>query len=313
MHEESLIARAQRFKQFSARVLLGIGDDAALLSPGEQTLVWTVDTLVENTHFLRSMPAAKIGWKTLAVSLSDLAAMNARPLAALLSLGLPSDLPAQWSESFFEGLSQACEAYQVDLAGGDTVRSSEIHLSLSLLGQSAEPLTRFGAQVGDLLVVSGSFGGSAAGLHCFKQGLDQPEFLERHWHPKPRFEQAAALAEHCERVALLDTSDGLARSIQLLCQANQLGCLVQGSDIPFQAGLDKLAADMDQMREWVLNGGEDYELLAAVPPEALHWLQSRADFKVIGKLLSDPRQTLVFANKVIDLAKGNWGYQHFGN
>ncbi|HEY9843932.1 MAG TPA: thiamine-phosphate kinase, partial [Candidatus Obscuribacterales bacterium] len=285
-------------------------DDAAILRPTGLPLVWAVDTLVENTHFLRDMPPDQIGWKSLAVNLSDLAAMNAQPLAALLSLTLPPDLPDSWSEAFFSGLARACNVYRVDLAGGDSVRGQEIQISLSVLGQSAAPVTRTGARAGDLLVVSGAFGGAAAGLHCFRQGLDEPGLLARHWHPLPRFEAAAALAEYCPRLAMLDTSDGLARSLQLICEANGLGCQVEGQRIPVEAGLDAVA-DPARVLDWVLNGGEDYELLAAVPPETRDLITAAAGLTIIGQLLAEPAMHIHYPDRVLDLALGQWGFQHF--
>ncbi|PKL75309.1 MAG: thiamine-phosphate kinase [Candidatus Melainabacteria bacterium HGW-Melainabacteria-1] len=311
MHEDDIIARAAQFP-LQHKLLLGIGDDAAVLAPQALPLVWTVDTLVENTHFLRAMPAAEIGWKALAVNLSDLAAMGATPLAALLSLSLPADLDPAWLQSFWQGLEAACTRYHVALAGGDSVRAREIQISLSLLGHSTRPVTRSGAKAGDLLVVSGAFGGAAAGLHCFKQGLDQPGLLRRHWHPLPRFEVAAALSQGCQQLAMLDTSDGLARSLQVLCEANALGCEVEGPLIPVEAGLAELA-EAAVVRDWVLNGGEDFELLAAVDPAAAHWISTDPQLQIIGHLTQQTRQLIRYPDEVIELNGRDWGYQHFGD
>lgn len=308
-HEDELIARAARFPSRD-EILLGIGDDAALIQPSGKTLVWAVDTMVENTHFLRAMPADQIGWKLLAVNLSDLAAMNAKPVAALLSLGVPAGIDADWLNAFWDGLEQACRTYHVALAGGDTVRTTELHLSLSLLGESAQPVRRTGAQAGDLLVVTGSFGGSAAGLHCFQKQLDRPALLKRHWHPEPRFKESRNLSAHCQRLAMLDTSDGLARSLQLLCDSNGLGCDVYGEKIPVEPELTELTEFSEQLRHWVLNGGEDYELLAAVSPASLRDLDTDL-FTVIGELTKGPQQLIHYPDQLIDLRLKTWGFQHF--
>lgn len=310
MHENEIIRLASGFGSYHPELRLGIGDDAAVIQPPGGKLVWTVDTLVENTHFLAGMPAAEIGWKALAVNLSDLAAMNARPLAALLSLSLPPETPAEWITGFFQGLQTACETYGVDLAGGDTVRSREIQISLSLLGQSPEPVTRYGAEPGDLLVVTGALGGAAGGLHCWQQSIDAPELLKRHWHPLPRFAEATALAALGQRLALLDTSDGLARSLQLLCEANRLGCRVEGRLIPIEPGLETYGSQ-DQIRAWALNGGEDYELLAAIAPEARAALLADGRFRIIGELTAAPAQRIVYADGSISLNQADWGFQHF--
>lgn len=318
MNEDAIIQRASAFPHFHPTLQLGIEDDAAILSPEPgQKLVWAVDALVENTHFLRAMPAYEIGWKALAVNLSDLASMNAQPLAALLVLALPPDLPPSWSESFFAGLEACCRAYRVDLAGGDTVRqSSEIQISISLLGQSPKPITRRGAQSGDLLAVTGAFGGAAAGLHCFQQGRDLPALLSRHWHPLPRFEAAAHLAAlKPTRLAMLDTSDGLSRSLQLLAELNGLGCRVERQRIPIEADVLKYFSPEhfppEQFWSWVLNGGEEYELMAALPPDCESALAELDDWQVIGRLTAEPGLVLWEGEACWELGQGELGFQHF--
>lgn len=310
--EERVIQRAAAFPKFHNALILGIEDDAAVLQPSQaKKLIWAVDTLVENTHFLRSMPAEDIGWKALAVNLSDLAAMNALPIAALLSLGLPSDLPYAWIESFFNGLEACCKEYQVDLAGGDTVRqSSEINISISVLGESSRPLLRKNAAAGDLLVVTGRFGSAAAGLHCFKQGLSYPELLKAHLRPMPRFLESKRLAQISSRIALMDTSDGLVRSLQLLCEANNLGCVINQSAIPIAEDLTQNFSKPEYW-PWVLNGGEDYELLAAVPSDRSEVFEKEPGFTVIGQLCSEPHMTLISEGKMLSLNDQIWGYQHF--
>lgn len=328
MNEQDIIRQFQSLNQLNPRIQLGIGDDAALIQPGSQTLVWTVDTLVEDTHFLRQMPAAQIAYKSLAVNLSDLAAMNAEPLAALLSLSLPPDLDYHWIQDFSQGLLAACQQFGVTLAGGDTVRSREIQISISLLGESPRPVTRYQSQAGDLLVLSGHLGASAAGLTLFQRHLNrEPAFCgefedpleqtlwQRHWQVTPRFAEARTLATQCSRLALLDTSDGLARSVQLLCQANQLGCRIKAQSLPLdpslQEALNQGLFQLQTAQNWVINGGEDYELLAAIPADQADWLQTDARFTVIGHLTQDPAQIIEDGGQSIDLTSGNWGYQHF--
>lgn len=311
LSELALIARARAFPRFHSQLVLGIDDDAALLQPTGQTLAWSVDTLVENTHFLRQMPPEEIAWKALAVNLSDLAAMNAQPLAALLSLSLPSDLPTAWVMAFFDGLETACRSYAVDLAGGDTVRQDQlINISISVLGQSSRPFTRRGALAGDVLMLSGNLGAAAAGLWAYRQGL-YPDLWPQHWHPVPRFDVAQLLALSCERVAVLDTSDGLVRSLEILCQQNQLGCEVTYDCLPIAPELQDLARSENQLQDWVLQGGEDFELLAAVPPEAVQMLQASGQLQVIGQLISEPSMRLRRSNQLLDLAEMPTGFQHF--
>lgn len=315
MREAEIIARVARFPRFHPQLQLGIEDDAAILLPEPGVYwVWAVDTLVENTHFLRQMPAAEIGWKSLAVNLSDLAAMNAEPVAALLSLALPADLPSDWLGQYLDGLEQACRVYRVDLAGGDTVRqSSEINLSLSLLGRSHQPVRRRGAKSGDLLVLTGRCGGSAAGLYAFQNGLAHPDLLRAHLHPEPCFAEAAALSDYCLgaglRLAMLDTSDSLSRSLILLSELNQLGCEVDFESIPQFPGLAELGSP-EQVFEWVVQGGEDYQLLAAVAPAAESWLKQDGRFQMIGQLKDQPGCWLSVQQQRYNLHQLP-GFEHF--
>ncbi|MGV3523684.1 MAG: thiamine-phosphate kinase [Candidatus Sericytochromatia bacterium] len=316
MHEDQVIARAARFPRHHSHTVLGVADDAAILQPRPgHALIWAVDTLVEDTHFRRHWPAEDVGWKALAVNLSDLAAMNAHPRAALLSLGLPPELGHDWLTAFFDGLEAACRHFGVDLVGGDTVRQNQgIHVSLSILGDSLRPVQRSGAQAGDLLAVSGCFGGAAAALAQLESGQDQAHipaaWLRRLWRPEPRLQASQALCEAMPRLALLDTSDGLARSLQLLCEANGLGCDVQGERIPLEADLAEKVGS-HQARQWALNGGEDFELLAAIPPACADWLESSPDWQYIGQLTSTPIQQVSYPDGNWQLQAQQWGFQHF--
>lgn len=317
MHEDQVIARASRFPRLHSDTLLGVSDDAAILQPRPgRALIWAVDTLVEDTHFRRHWPAHDLGWKALAVNLSDLAAMNASPRAALLSLGLPPELEPDWLTAFFEGLETACRHFGVDLVGGDTVRQNQgIHISLSILGDSLRPIQRSSAQAGDLLAVSGCFGGAAAALAQLEaqHAPDQipAPWLRRLWRPTPRLAASQTLCAAMPRLALLDTSDGLGRSLQLLCDANGLGCEVEGNRIPLEAGLTE-HVPLSQSRQWALNGGEDFELLAAVPPEQQDWLMASPDWQIIGKLTSDSTQQLVnYPDSHWQLKGQQLGFQHF--
>lgn len=310
MNENQIIARAQAFPRFYSEHLLGIEDDtAALLPEPGQTLAWSVDTLVEGTHFLRQMPAFEIGWKSLAVNLSDLAAMNAQPRACLLSLSLPPDLEPEWLSQYFDGLEACCRQYRVDLLGGDTVRqSSGINISLSVLGQSQHLIRRRGAQAGDVLVLTGALGGAAAGLHCFQTQRPGPELLARHWHPQPRFDALPAITQASQRLSMLDTSDGLLRSVKLLCELNQLGCELIYEQIPAFEAWPDLSENL--RRDWILNGGEDYELLFSLPAADFKHLPEQGFYR-IGQLLANPNQSLRIDGQVLPFSDFAGGFEHF--
>lgn len=309
MKEASIIARASRFPKYHSFLQLGIEDDTALLKPESGfAYAWAVDTLVENTHFLREMPAEAVGWKCLAVNLSDLAAMNATAQSCLLSLALPSDLPDAWVNRFFDGLQHCCEVYRVDLAGGDTVRQqSEINISVSVLGKTQNPLTRRGAKQGDLIVVTGEDHGAAAiGLSDFQAGIKSP-WVKFQYYPTPRFEFGAQLAR-LSRAHVLDTSDSLLTSARLLAQVNQLGCDIYSENIPVSPALK---AYQPSFLNYALTGGEDFELMAAIAPKDLAHLDPKY-FKVIGKLTEySQKYTLHHNGKTSDFSEWGEGFEHF--
>lgn len=306
MQEAAIIARARQFQRYHQALTLGIEDDCALFQPEPGYLyAWAVDTLVENTHFLREMPAEHIAWKSLAVNLSDLAAMNATPQACLLSLAVPPDLDAHWLEGFFQGFQRCCDAYQVDLAGGDTVRQEGcINISVSILGKTNHPFTRRGAQAGDLLILSGRHHGAAAqGLKDFQAGQRHSPWLKHQLLPQPRFDAAAHL-QNFSRAHVLDTSDSLLTSARLLAEINHLGCEIYSARIP------AIATDAHDYIATVLQGGEDYELMAAIPVDELHLLDPRY-FTCIGSLLAEQKYTLHHQQKVLAFADLGEGFTHF--
>jgi thiamine-monophosphate kinase len=309
MKEAAIITRAAQFPKYHPFLQLGIEDDTALFLPEVgYRYAWSVDTLVENTHFLREMPAEAVGWKSLAVNLSDLAAMNATPQACLLSLALPADLDDAWIHAFFDGLQHCCETYQIDLAGGDTVRQqSEINISVSVLGKTRHPLTRKGAKPGDLIIVTGTDHGAAAnGLKDFQAGVESP-WIKSLYYPIPRFEAAKHLAA-LDRAQVLDTSDSLLTSARLLAQLNQLGCEIDAEQIPVSAALKAYQPDF---LNHALTGGEDFELMAAIAPESLALLNPH-EFTVIGQLTAMPQKyTLHHDGKSLTFSEWGEGFTHF--
>src|SRR4051812_791331 len=175
MDELSIIAAAADLPKVGGGVVIGIGDDAAVVRPASGYGVLTMDTLVDGVHFTQAWASpADVGWKTLAVSVSDLAAMGARPRHALLGLTVPRTVPETWVPAFFAGLAEACRAWQVPVIGGDTVRGPALVITLTLTGEAYQPLLRTGAQAGWLLAVTGALGGAAAGLHALQTDTPAP-------------------------------------------------------------------------------------------------------------------------------------------
>lgn len=261
----------------AGRLVLGIGDDAALLQPPPGTeLVVTADALVEDVHFRRdwSRPG-DIGWKALAVNVSDLGAMGARPLASLVTLALPRGTPVAWVDRFYAGLGECAAAYGCPVAGGDTVRAPDrIALSVTALGTvpAGRSVLRSGAGVGDLLCVTGVLGDSGAGLALLQQGGRIPPRLGRlvEWHrrPHPPVTAGALLAEAGLATAMLDLSDGLASDLRHLCRRSGVGARVEAERLPVSDAARRAAARLGvDPLHWALHGGEDYQLLFTVPEE----------------------------------------------
>jgi len=264
--EFELIARY--FDRASPRgdVLLGVGDDAALLEvPAGQALVAATDTLVEGRHFLPGTDPDSVGHQALAVNLSDLAAMGATPAWSLLSLSLPAADEA-WLEGFARGFHRLAGRYGVALVGGDTVRGPLV-ITVEVLGfvETALALRRRGARPGDLLFVSGWPGEAAAGLRQLLapgSGSVDPALLRRLRYAEPRIELGRGLRGVA--TAAMDVSDGLLGDLARLCSASGVGAVVELDSLPLSPAL-KAAFALGDCERLVLQGGDDYELLFCVP------------------------------------------------
>jgi thiamine-monophosphate kinase len=319
LSEFDLIARffrdcgAQR-----ADVVLGVGDDAALLQPpAGSDLVAAADTLVEGVHFPRGSPAGSVGHRALAVNLSDLAAMGARPAWALLALTLPEADPG-WLGGFAAGLGDLARAHDVALVGGDTTHGP-LCVTVQLLGHVARgsALRRSGGSPGDLLFVSGTPGDAAAGL-ALEQGKlqaageDGRYLRERFLRPTPRLALGERLRDHAS--ACIDVSDGLLGDAGKLAQASGVGCELDIDSLPLSAQLRTLAGE-ERARELALTGGDDYELCFAVQPQRVARLLAelpaeRWGYTRIGTLRATPGAVVVRGGTVIEFSHS--GYQHFG-
>ena len=261
------------FSRSSGRrdVLLGVGDDAALLEvPPGRALVAAVDTLVEGRHFLPDAPPASVGHQALAVNLSDLAAMGAEPAWALLSLSLPEPDEA-WLQGFADGLYALAERYRVALVGGDTVRGPRV-VTVNVLGcvEPSTALRRDGARPGDVLFVSGWPGEAAAGLEALRSGATRggdDALVRRYRYAEPRLQLGRALCGVAS--SAMDVSDGLLGDLQKLCKASAVGACLDLGCLPVSAELARRHSRADCER-LVLCGGDDYELLFTVPPDRAH-------------------------------------------
>jgi thiamine-monophosphate kinase len=262
----------------AGRVVLGIGDDAAVLGlPAGRQLVATADGLVEAVHFRRDWTAPEdLGWKALAVNASDLGAMGAAPLAALVTLALPPAVAVEWVEALYRGLGEAAAAFGCPVVGGDTVRSpGPVMVSVTALGSvpRGKAVTRAGARVGDLLCVTGTLGESAAGLELLRAGRTPASdpalapLFAAHRRPEPPVAAARALAESGAVTAMLDLSDGLASDLAQLAARSGVGVRVAEARLPISRRARQAAAALGAAAgEWAIRGGEDYQYLFTVAP-----------------------------------------------
>ena len=279
MGEFELLAKLrERLPAAGARVVLGSGDDAAITVPGGATAT-SVDATVEGVHFRREQfEPAQIGHKALATALSDLAAMGAEAGEAYVVLGLPPDLAEAECLRLVEGMAALAAETGTTLAGGDISRAPALTLAVTVVGHAADPkllVGRGGARPGDLLVLSGELGGAAAGLALLDQpdlaaGLSAPiatRLRRRQLMPTPRLAAGRVLAEHGAR-AMIDLSDGLGGDAEHMARASGVQLRIDAASLPLAEGVAEVAAATDCLPlQLAVSGGEDYELLAALPPE----------------------------------------------
>jgi thiamine-monophosphate kinase len=277
--EDELIARF--FAPLAGEGGLGLKDDAARLQPAPgHDLVLTVDGLTAGIHFLADDRPGSIARKALAVNVSDLAAKAAEPSGFLLTLALPDDWTEAWLAGFAEGLAEAADAFRCPLLGGDTVRANgPLWLSVTALGQVAagRMVPRGGARPGDRICVTGTIGDAALGL-ALRRGErpawssnlrpDESDFLlDRYLHLRPRLAMISGLREHAQ--GAMDVSDGLAGDLAKMMRAAGTSAVVDVAAIPLSpAARAALAGDPDLI-DRLVTGGDDYEILCAVPEERL--------------------------------------------
>jgi thiamine-monophosphate kinase len=300
MGERPLLRRLRERIPKGTQVVVGIGDDAAVVETASRTVV-TTDTLVEGVHFRREWgPAALVGRKAMSVNLSDMAAMGGVGRYATVSLCLPADLPVALVDELYDGLLQRAAESGVDVIGGNiSATPGPLTVDVTLLGQASRPLLRAGARPGDRVVVTGSLGAAAAALHFFETGLrlsaegrliaegrwptDVREAIERclsaQLDPDPPLGFGRALGEAGSELvhAAMDLSDGLSGDLLTLCEESDVSAWIEASAIPVDPAAARLEKEGgDNGFSLALHGGEDYQLLLAVPPSRLPELKELA-------------------------------------
>ncbi|MDO8615918.1 MAG: thiamine-phosphate kinase [Dehalococcoidia bacterium] len=288
-------------------LILGIGDDAAVWRFTGGCLLATTDTMVEGVHFLpAAAPWADIGWKALAVNISDVAAMGGTPLFALVTLALPTDTPVAAIDQLYAGLRECAREYAVAIAGGDVVQAPQVAVTVALLGRAGERegrpllLRRDAARPGDAIAVTGTLGDAAAALRRLREGAPPDGPLARaHLRPRPPLgvgQRAAALGIVCA----IDVSDGLLQDIGHICERSGLGADICAPNVPLSPALRE--AYPDDALALACSGGEDYQLVLAGPAERIQQLRAQSDTPVT--IIGEMRESESRAPRLLDEAGG---------
>jgi thiamine-monophosphate kinase len=320
------------FNSSNASTLKGIGDDAAVLDIGEHdALLISTDTLIEGVHFnLMYTPLKHLGYKAVAVNVSDICAMNGTAEQITLSLAVSSKFPVEALEELYEGIHSACEHYKVDLVGGDTTSSlSGLIITVTVIGKAKkEAITyRDGAKEYDLLVVSGDLGGAYLGLQVLEREKEvfqanpsiQPDLdghdyiIQRQLKPEARIDVIGILNElGVKPTSMIDISDGLASEIIHICSQSKVGCHIYDEKIPIDAKTSITALDFNlDPSTCALNGGEDYELLFTISQSDFEKINTNPNFSIIGHITNE-KDGIYYIDKqgsAIELKAQGW--RHF--
>ncbi|MFC7063241.1 thiamine-phosphate kinase [Halobacillus seohaensis] len=264
MDEFSFIKSIQPTGYRQSSLIKGINDDAAVFRQTSQDIVTSVDTMVEEVHFSKkTMTPYHVGYRALAANLSDLAAMGSTPAFYLVSLVVPKGWNKEELSELYRGMQELSDKYQMDLIGGDTVSGKELCVSITVFGYVIKRMARYrnSALAGDIVFATGTLGDARAGLECILTGQDEPFLMGRHRMPSPRVHFAEKLTV-LERVTLNDVSDGIANESNEIAEASAVDLHLDFEKVPYSPSVATLFPD--KYEEWILSGGEDFELLGTV-------------------------------------------------
>jgi thiamine-monophosphate kinase len=311
--------------------LKGIGDDAAVINIGTENLLVTKDMLIEGPHFdLSYVPLQHLGYKAVAVNVSDIAAMNGKPEQIVIGLGLSNRFSLEAIDMLYEGIYAACKNYKVDLVGGDTTASSSgLVISITAIGRAAKERTVFrsGANANDIICVTGDLGAAFMGLQVLERekevfktnpqmqpDLEKYEYLvSRQLKPEARMDIIHELAEkNIIPTSMIDISDGLASELLHIAKNSNVGIKIFEDKIPIDSMTYDTAIEFKiDPTTAALNGGEDYELLFTIKPSDFEALKNHSDIHFIGHTHDNPNQHVMISKIGTVVPIEAQGWRHF--
>jgi thiamine-monophosphate kinase len=322
MNEDTLVDAISALNGGTSRVLLGIGDDAAVWQPARsQRSVISTDAFVEGVHFERAwMTPEEIGERAMAANLSDLAAMGARPRLGTVALGVAQAWTEEAVLQLYAGMTRCASAHGLQIAGGDLTRAPVLTLAITVIGEvrPSNLKTRSGARPGDVLAVTGSLGGSRAGLDLLRGAIRLDDdmagvALQAHRVPQPRIAEGRWLGASRSVRAMMDCSDGLSTDLARLARASSVGASLERVPVAQVARAAAVALGVDA-EAYALAGGEDFELLVAIEARAFGHLARRfrtrfgRDLERVGQTRADGRLVVVNNGREDPLARTGWDH-----
>jgi len=304
-------------KTGGGKLLIGIGDDAACWKAGGLQLA-TTDTLIEGVHFnFKTITWRELGWKAMAVNLSDIAAMGGQPQYALVSLGISKDTETESVIDLYKGMLELAKKFEVRIIGGDTVGSPVTAITLTIIGEAGDEdriLKRSAAKPGDVIAVTGTFGASAAGLAMMQRRLSldkktESTLREAHFKPAPRIYEGQTLAKYNVKAAI-DVSDGLLGDLEKLCLASGVGANLYSDRIPIHPAVVKSFGN--EAVKLALTGGEDYELIFTAPQKIVNVVKRELScpVTVVGEIVKS-KSVEVLDEDGNEFSWSSSGWDHF--
>jgi thiamine-monophosphate kinase len=291
-------------------ILVGIGDDAAVIKSKKGLQVLTTDSLVQGDHFItRWFSPVQIGMKAIEINVSDIASMGAIPKYVLVSFALPNNLEVDFVERIYQGMWKSCDKYNIEIIGGNMTHSEKIVISITLIGEvdNENLCLRSSAKPGDLIFISGYLGNGRAGLRLFQEEIEGFENVKKGYlEPKSQFTTAMKISPYVN--SMIDVSDGLAPEVKHICKESKCGAIIYKDKIPISKEVRDAAKRLDEdPYEYALFGGEDFELLYTVSKENIENINGF----LIGEITENKKINIFFNGKEKEIE--DKGYDHFSN